>query len=212
MDNIWKANVSTNPPAQPSNPASGFPTESGTPTDVGAWWFHSITQEIRNVIAWGGLTPLFSNLTQLKDAIAAKIAGAVAAEAAIRATEDNNLQSQITANTNLLTRGVVFAAGSGSPTTVAGTAMASVTIPAGKGGVYLFSTSVLLETSGYIFGVNAASNSTVFEYLYISGGTSGPSRLTLTFVRTCVAGEVISVVMVGTGSVQCFGLKGVQIS
>ena len=66
------------PPA-PSSPSSGYPSD-GTPATVpGAFWFHAIGEELRNVITAAGLTPTLATLTQLKaamDVLYAPAAGA----------------------------------------------------------------------------------------------------------------------------------------
>lgn len=75
MDRVYLSNTSETPPEQPPS-AGGFPTAgsrfSGVPATVpGAYWFHSVTEEIRNVITGFGLTPDASDLTQLYQAIMA---------------------------------------------------------------------------------------------------------------------------------------------
>ena len=65
--------VSDEPPASGASSA-GFPQDDTTP---GARWAHSITSEIVNTIEDAGLTPDGSDLTQLRQAIAAKIEEAV---------------------------------------------------------------------------------------------------------------------------------------
>ena len=65
--------VSDEPPASGASSA-GFPQDDTTP---GARWAHSISSEIVNTIEDAGLTPDGSDLTQLRQAIAAKIEEAV---------------------------------------------------------------------------------------------------------------------------------------
>ena len=65
--------VSDEPPASGASSA-GFPQDDTTP---GARWAHSISSEIVNTIEDAGLTPDGSDLTQLRQAVAAKIEEAV---------------------------------------------------------------------------------------------------------------------------------------
>lgn len=75
MDNRkWMAAAAGSAPATPASPSSGYPTD-GNPgtatlaTNPGAFWFHAIGEELRNVIAAAGLTPTLGTLTQLKAAL-----------------------------------------------------------------------------------------------------------------------------------------------
>lgn len=74
MDRYWKENAVTNAPAVPDSNAGGFPAD-GVPsagvegTVPGAWWYHSITEEIRNAILKLGGTPDWTKTDQLGDAI-----------------------------------------------------------------------------------------------------------------------------------------------
>lgn len=79
MDNRkWEADAIVSPPTAPASPSNGYPT-NGDPgaaqnaTEPGAWWFHAIGEEIREVIVSAGLTPDHQDLTQLSDAILALI-------------------------------------------------------------------------------------------------------------------------------------------
>lgn len=76
MDNRkWLAAADAAAPAVPAVPSAGFPRDTGAPTLPGAFWYHSIGEELRAVIAAGGLTPDTASLTQLRDAILALIGG-----------------------------------------------------------------------------------------------------------------------------------------
>lgn len=75
--------ASATPPTAPTSPSSGYPTQgnpgaSVPPTNPGAYWFHQLGEELRAVVVAGGLTPNRSVLTQLRDAISAMIAAALA--------------------------------------------------------------------------------------------------------------------------------------
>lgn len=72
MDHVWEANASASPPPAPASPLIGYPSETGSPTQPGAWWFHMITEEIRNAIIAGGGTPAFGTLNQLASVINSK--------------------------------------------------------------------------------------------------------------------------------------------
>ena len=80
MDNRkWSAAAAAAAPTAPASPSSGFPTDgnpsTATPaTNPGAFWFHAIGEEIRNVIAAGGQTPTLGTLTQLLSALDARYA------------------------------------------------------------------------------------------------------------------------------------------
>ena len=72
MDHAWEANASTLPPATPTSPSIGYPSDA-LPTLPGAWWFYMLTEEMRNVILAAGLTPNFQSVSQLTAAIQAMI-------------------------------------------------------------------------------------------------------------------------------------------
>lgn len=78
MDRAYSANAAGTPPSAPGTPSIGYPT-AGSPslgipaTTPGPYWFHQITEEIRQVIVHGGLTPSHADLTQLRQAIMALI-------------------------------------------------------------------------------------------------------------------------------------------
>ena len=76
MDNVWQANVSGTAPT-PVTPTAGYPTETGTPTIPGAYWFHMITQELLAVITGAGITPAYGVLNQVDTAINSLISTAV---------------------------------------------------------------------------------------------------------------------------------------
>ena len=69
MDHVWEANASATPPTFPAGLQTGYPVESPAPTVIGNWWYHQITEEIRNAIIAAGLTPDGSTVTQLATAI-----------------------------------------------------------------------------------------------------------------------------------------------
>ena len=81
MDNRkWMAAAAAASPTVPASPSSGYPTDgnpgTATPaTNPGAFWFHAVGEELRNVIAAAGLTPTLGTLTQLKAAMDILYAG-----------------------------------------------------------------------------------------------------------------------------------------
>ena len=74
MDHAWESNASGTPPSFPAGLQTGYPTETPVPTVTGAWWYHQITEEIRNAIISGGITPSASAVNQLGLAIQAMVA------------------------------------------------------------------------------------------------------------------------------------------
>lgn len=79
MDRIYGSSVSGSPPAYPSSPANGYP-QSGNPltatpaTKPTPWWFHMITEEMRNAIVTLGGTPAGATVNQLATQLAAQFA------------------------------------------------------------------------------------------------------------------------------------------
>lgn len=76
MDSVYGSNVSGTAPAAPAVPLVGFPRAGNSltgekATRPGPYWFHMVTQELRNVITAAGLTPDAADLTQLLQAIQA---------------------------------------------------------------------------------------------------------------------------------------------
>lgn len=73
MDRFFEVAPAAAPPsapaANPGYPTNGNPQAGAAASEPGEWWFHMITEEMRAVIAAGGLTPDHANLTQLLTAI-----------------------------------------------------------------------------------------------------------------------------------------------
>lgn len=70
----YQSGAAPSAPAAPASPSNGFPTSgnptTGTPaTQPGAFWFHKISEELRNVIIAAGLTPSDADLTQLTQSV-----------------------------------------------------------------------------------------------------------------------------------------------
>ncbi|WP_153159694.1 hypothetical protein [Zoogloea sp. 1C4] len=76
MDRLYASHTSATPPALPAGAESGYPRGGAvgqSPTQAGPYWFHMITESLRNVIVGAGLTPDASDLTLLAQAIAAMV-------------------------------------------------------------------------------------------------------------------------------------------
>lgn len=79
MDRSYLSNTSGSAPTAPGSPATGYPQSgnpgTGTPaTRPGPYWYHMITESLRNLVASAGLTPLYTDLTLVAKAVA-KLAG-----------------------------------------------------------------------------------------------------------------------------------------
>lgn len=69
MDRIWALDAATTPPPRPDTSEIGYPTDEGVATTPGAYWYHMVTEEIRNVISASGIVPSGNVLNQLSLAI-----------------------------------------------------------------------------------------------------------------------------------------------
>lgn len=72
----FSAAGSATPPAAPATPSSAYPTDGDPLTAIpatipGAWWFHAVTEEIRNTLLAAGITPDYADTTQLAAAVQA---------------------------------------------------------------------------------------------------------------------------------------------
>lgn len=73
----WAADAIATPPTAPASPSIGYPTD-GNPmaaqnaTEPGAYWFYSLSEEMRNILLAFSVAPSEVNLTQLRDAIVKK--------------------------------------------------------------------------------------------------------------------------------------------
>jgi hypothetical protein len=80
MDRVYQSDVSATPPAVPFPGAVGFAQSAVdwanfTPTTVGAYYYHYITESLLTVIVAAGLTPDPSNLRQFAQALDILAAG-----------------------------------------------------------------------------------------------------------------------------------------
>jgi hypothetical protein len=76
MDRVYQSSVSGTPPAAPSVPLLGYPRAgdpiSGTKaTRPGPWWFHMITEELRNIVVAAGVSPDGTDTDQVLQALRA---------------------------------------------------------------------------------------------------------------------------------------------
>jgi hypothetical protein len=74
MDHYFESNGVLSAPVTPTATDGAYPTDgdlvSGIPASTpGAWWFHMLSEEVRNVIIGAGLTPDFKSTNQLYSAI-----------------------------------------------------------------------------------------------------------------------------------------------
>lgn len=76
VDRVYQRNATAAPPAVPDAPSEGYPT-NGNPagaipaTIPGAYWYHMITESLRNVIVTAGLDPDHEDLGQVVEALQA---------------------------------------------------------------------------------------------------------------------------------------------
>ena len=100
MDRAFSSGASGTPPSAPGSPSTGYAT-SGNPgtatpaTKPGAWWYHMVTEELRKLIVDAGLTPDFTNTSQISQAVQALIAAGAANDykASVRAATTANIAS-----------------------------------------------------------------------------------------------------------------------
>lgn len=81
MDRAFKSGAAATPPTPPAAPSIGYPSpgDAGAgvpPTKMGAWWVHMITEELRNIVVAGGLTPSQASVNQVVSALQAMFVGA----------------------------------------------------------------------------------------------------------------------------------------
>jgi len=74
MDRVYESGAAASPPSAPASPSNGYATagnpSTGTPpTKPGPWWYHMITEELRALVAFAGLTPSHTDTGQVKAAI-----------------------------------------------------------------------------------------------------------------------------------------------
>jgi hypothetical protein len=70
MDRAFESGASATPPTAPGTPSIGFATDGNPSTGVpatlpGEWWFHAVTEELRNLIGAAGLAPNYAAVNQV---------------------------------------------------------------------------------------------------------------------------------------------------
>jgi len=83
MDRYWENAGADDPPPTPASTEGTYPTDGYLPAAIaastpGAWWYHQVTEEIRNAVIKLGGVPDFKQVDQLANAIIANVAAAVA--------------------------------------------------------------------------------------------------------------------------------------
>jgi hypothetical protein len=163
MDRIFEQNPSVTPPTLPSPQLLGYPTETGTPTTPGAWWFYMITEELRAAVVAGGITPDAGAVNQLSLAITAIVGNGLTGYATQAwVTSQNYATVTYSSNASNLSNGTIpnarlpaniavpgtVSAGATSYATANGDLSASRGSSGGSGVVYLGSNSTYLYFSG----------------------------------------------------------------
>ncbi|WP_233863470.1 hypothetical protein [Paraburkholderia adhaesiva] len=82
MDRYWETNALATAPPVPSGTSGTYPTDGNPatvtpPTTPGQWWYHQITEEIRNAIVKLGGVPDFTKVDQLANAILASVSESI---------------------------------------------------------------------------------------------------------------------------------------
>lgn len=87
MDRYWRSSASTDAPAVPDSNAGGYPADGNAAIGIdgtvpGAWWYHAITEELRNAIIKLGSVPDWTKTDQLGAAVTSAISNASSSFAA----------------------------------------------------------------------------------------------------------------------------------
>lgn len=100
MDRVFESGASASPPAAPASPSTGYP-QAGNPgasiaaTKPGPYWYHMITESLRQLVLDAGLTPNHLDLTLVSKAVQALITGATGNDykASVRVATTANIAS-----------------------------------------------------------------------------------------------------------------------
>jgi hypothetical protein len=110
MDRYWKTDAAADAPIVPDSNGGGYPAD-GKPengiagTVPGAWWFHSITEELRNAIVQLGGVPDWRKVDQLGSSISDAVAAVIREAAAnLVAPDGASLVGFIQRGPNAITR------------------------------------------------------------------------------------------------------------
>lgn len=217
MDRAFSSGASGTPPTAPGSPSTGYAT-SGNPgtatpaTKPGAWWYHMVTEELRKLIVDAGLTPDFTNTSQVSQAVQALIAAGAA----------NDYKSSVRSAT---TANIASLAG-GAPNTLDGVTLVAsdrilvkdqttgsqngiyyvATLGTGANGTWTRATDADQAgelTSGAIVAVEEGAANADSQWMLTTDGTINIGTTLLTFVRKDASA-------IG-GSIQA-GFKNLQVS
>lgn len=197
MDRAFSSGASGTPPTAPGSPSTGYAT-SGNPgtatpaTKPGAWWYHMVTEELRKLIVDAGLTPDFTNTSQVSQAVQAMIAAGAA----------NDYKASVRA----ATIGSTITLAGGAPNTLDGVTLATndrilvkdqttgsqngiyyvSTLGTGANGTWTRATDADQAgelTSGAIVAVEEGSTNADSQWMLTTDGTITIGTTSLTFVR-----------------------------
>lgn len=197
MDRAFSSGASGTPPSAPVSPSSGYATSgnpgTGTPaTKPGAWWYHMITEELRQLIVAAGLTPDYTNTSQVAQAVQALIAAGAANDykASVRAATTANITTLAGGAPNTLD-GVTLVANDRilvkDQTTASQNGIYYVaTLGTGANGTWTRATDADGAgelTSGTIVAVEEGTTNADSQWMLTTDGTITIGTTSLTFVR-----------------------------
>lgn len=197
MDRAFSSGASGTPPSAPVSPSTGYAT-SGNPgtatpaTKPGAWWYHMVTEELRQLIVAAGLTPDYTNTSQVAQAVQALIAAGAANDykASVRAATTANIASLAGGTPNTLD-GVTLVANDRilvkDQTTASQNGIYYVTtLGTGANGTWTRATDADGAgelTSGAIVAVEEGSTNVDSQWMLTTDGVITIGTTSLTFVR-----------------------------
>lgn len=91
LEVAYSATPPSAPPASSGYPTNGNPGASVPATEPGEWWFHMVTEELRNVIAAAGIAPNHAAVNQLALAIQQLIISGGAVKVPVRLSTTANI-------------------------------------------------------------------------------------------------------------------------
>ena len=197
MDRAYSSGASGTPPSAPGSPSTGYPTSgnpgTGTPaTKPGAWWYYMVTEELRKLIVDAGLTPDYTNTSQISQAVQAMIAAGAA----------NDYKASVRA----ATVGANITLAGGAPSTLDGVTLVAndrilvkdqttgsqngiyvvTTLGTGANGTWTRATDADQAgelTSGAIVAVEEGTTNADSQWMLTTDGTITIGTTTLTFIR-----------------------------
>lgn len=108
MKAIFPAGAVTTMPAKPTGYQTGWVTDEGAGTVIGAYFFNQIIAEFGNVIAAAGMTPSEDDLTQVATAIGKMITNGIGTLPADMATVKAAISALQSAGSGLDVAGVRY--------------------------------------------------------------------------------------------------------